>query len=144
MNSRLSHIGREVVRKFHTGKWQQQAASFLADQKKMKTLVLVLTVFFRKRSLAPLLKDAVMLFHYVRDIVSGRYKGYNGRQLTLVVAVLLYVVSPLDLIPDFLTGIGFLDDAALVSYAIRLVDKELCRYLQWKDNTVASDEETKV
>ena len=40
--------------------------------------------------------------------------------------------------------IGFLDDAALVSYAIRLVDKELCRYLQWKDNTVASDEETKV
>ena len=78
------------------------------------------------------------------DIVSGRYKGYNGRQLTLVVAVLLYVVSPLDLIPDFLAGIGFLDDAALVSYAIRLVDKELCRYLQWKDNTVASDEETKV
>lgn len=144
MNSRLSHIGREVVRKFHTGKWQQQAASFLADQKKMKTLVLVLTVFFRKRSLAPLLKDAVMLFHYVCDIVSGRYKGYNGRQLTLVVAVLLYVVSPLDLIPDFLAGIGFLDDAALVSYAIRLVDKELCRYLQWKDNTVASDEETKV
>ena len=76
--------------------------------------------------------------------VKGVYKGYNGRQLTLVVAVLLYVVSPLDLIPDFLAGIGFLDDAALVSYAIRLVDKELCRYLQWKDNTAASDEETKV
>jgi uncharacterized membrane protein YkvA (DUF1232 family) len=33
--------------------------------------------------------------------------------------IVLYVVSPIDLIPDFIPGIGFLDDAVLVPLAIR-------------------------
>ena len=33
--------------------------------------------------------------------------------------IVLYVVSPIDLIPDFIPGIGFLDDAILVPMAIR-------------------------
>jgi uncharacterized membrane protein YkvA (DUF1232 family) len=37
------------------------------------------------------------------------------------VLIVLYVVSPIDLIPDFIPGIGWLDDAVLVPMAIRFL-----------------------
>ena len=40
------------------------------------------------------------------------------RRKVFVGAVLGYVVSPIDLIPDFIVGIGHLDDIVLVSLAI--------------------------
>lgn len=40
------------------------------------------------------------------------------RRKALVGAVIVYVVSPVDLIPDFVIGIGHLDDIVLVSVAI--------------------------
>lgn len=43
--------------------------------------------------------------------VSMRRKAFIG-------AVLLYIISPVDLIPDFVIGIGRLDDVILVSLAI--------------------------
>jgi uncharacterized membrane protein YkvA (DUF1232 family) len=40
------------------------------------------------------------------------------RRKVFVGAVLGYVISPIDLIPDFIVGIGHLDDIVLVSLAI--------------------------
>lgn len=40
------------------------------------------------------------------------------RRKVFVAAVLLYVVSPIDLIPDFIVGFGKLDDIILLSVAI--------------------------
>ena len=40
------------------------------------------------------------------------------RRKVFVGAVLAYVVSPIDLIPDFIVGIGHLDDIVLVSLAV--------------------------
>jgi uncharacterized membrane protein YkvA (DUF1232 family) len=39
--------------------------------------------------------------------------------------IVLYVVSPVDLIPDFVPVIGFLDDVVLVPLAIRWLLKRL-------------------
>jgi uncharacterized membrane protein YkvA (DUF1232 family) len=41
------------------------------------------------------------------------------------VLIVLYVLSPIDLIPDFIPGIGFLDDIVLVPLAIRWLLKRL-------------------
>ncbi len=44
------------------------------------------------------------------------------RRAKVALALLVpYLVSPIDLIPDFLPGIGQLDDALLVAVAIRYV-----------------------
>jgi uncharacterized membrane protein YkvA (DUF1232 family) len=39
--------------------------------------------------------------------------------------IALYVLSPIDLVPDFLPGIGFIDDLVLVPLAIRWLLKRL-------------------
>jgi len=43
------------------------------------------------------------------------------------------VLSPIDVIPDVIVGAGFLDDAVVVSFALKLIEKELTRYKEWKD-----------
>ena len=132
MNKRLENIKEEVIRQFREGKWQKEAAEYIADNRKMKTLLAAVLYFFKRRSLAPVLKDVILLYYYVKDIVEGYYKDYNYCKLIFIVGALLYVVSPLDVIPDFLTGIGLLDDAALITYALHLTDKELQRYFTWR------------
>ena len=43
----------------------------------------------------------------------------------ILVAALAYFVLPLDAIPDFIAGIGFTDDAAVLALAIRTVSRHM-------------------
>lgn len=49
-----------------------------------------------------------------------------------IVATILYIINPFDLIPDVLPGVGQLDDAALVYVCLVLLDKDIERYKEWK------------
>ena len=44
---------------------------------------------------------------------------------TTLFAALAYFVMPFDVIPDFLAGIGFTDDAAVIALAISMVAKNI-------------------
>lgn len=132
MNARLTSIKKNVVRQFREGKWQNKASEYVNDTSKMNALLAALLVFFKRRSIAPMMKNAILLYYYVKDIVDGKYKYYSKGKMILVVAVLIYVVSPLDLIPDFITGLGLLDDMALVAYAMKTAEKELRNYFNWR------------
>ena len=52
--------------------------------------------------------------------------------LFLSVAILLYFVSPIDLFPDFIPIIGGLDDVILLGYLIKILDKEIEKFLAWE------------
>ena len=69
-----------------------------------------------------------LMVDYVKDVATGRYKGYSKTHLTLIVAAILYVVSPLDVIPDFLIVAGLIDDAAIIARVFNEIGKELDKY----------------
>ncbi|MBP3774446.1 MAG: DUF1232 domain-containing protein [Bacteroidaceae bacterium] len=142
--NRMAHLRGEVLKRFNEGTWQKEAALYLSDKKKMRSLLGLLLTLFHRRALGPMLKDLVLLYYYVRDIVEKRYTAYSRRNLLLVVAVLIYVVSPIDVIPDFLAGVGFLDDAFLVGYVIRLADAELQKYYAWSKARTRRDKDLTV
>ena len=52
--------------------------------------------------------------------------------ILLPALALLYVISPIDLIPDFVLGIGALDDLAILAFAIPLLLKEVDKFLLWE------------
>jgi len=62
----------------------------------------------------------------------GHYRKIPADQLAVVVAGLVYVVSPIDLVPDFLPG-GFLDDAFVVGWVIKTVRAELDAFRAWEE-----------
>lgn len=63
----------------------------------------------------------------------GEYRAISPKALITVVAGLLYFVSPLDAIPDWLLGVGFLDDIAVLGWVLKTVADELARFKAWRD-----------
>ncbi|WP_312388434.1 YkvA family protein [Pseudomonas sp.] len=63
----------------------------------------------------------------------GEYRAISPKALVTIVAGLLYFVSPLDAIPDWLLGVGFLDDIAVLGWVLKTVADELVRFKAWRD-----------
>ena len=45
---------------------------------------------------------------------------------------IIYILSPLDIIPDWLLGIGSLDDFGILALTLPFVLKELEKFLAWE------------
>jgi uncharacterized membrane protein YkvA (DUF1232 family) len=66
------------------------------------------------------------------DYVNGRYRKVPWRAIVVCAAAVAYVVSPFDLIPDWLVPIGWTDDLVVLALAWGFVKKELREYCAWK------------
>lgn len=63
----------------------------------------------------------------------GEYRAVSKPALVAVVAGLLYFLSPLDAIPDWIPGLGFVDDLAVLGWIIRKWSGELAAFRSWKE-----------
>lgn len=73
----------------------------------------------------------------------GEYK-MKFTDILIPALAMLYVISPIDIIPDFVLGIGALDDLAILAFAIPMLMKEVDKFLLWesqKDNPKIIDAE---
>ncbi|MVZ65140.1 DUF1232 domain-containing protein [Sphingobacterium sp. DK4209] len=75
--------------------------------------------------------DFGLLIDMIKDTFSGKYK-MNKWNMSVVVATIIYVVSPLDAIPDLIPVLGWLDDASIVGFAISKLADEILRYKKFK------------
>jgi uncharacterized membrane protein YkvA (DUF1232 family) len=73
-----------------------------------------------------------LLRKVVGDFASGRYRRMPWRSVAVCAAAIAYVVSPFDLIPDFLVPVGWTDDLLVLALAWGVVKKELREYCAWK------------
>lgn len=75
----------------------------------------------------------VRLFWMVlRDYANGSYRKMPWKAVAAVVAATAYVLSPIDLIPDFLVPVGWTDDLLVVVLTWGLLKRELRAYCSWK------------
>jgi len=66
--------------------------------------------------------------------VDDSYRRVPWTPLVLMAAALIYFVLPFDVVPDFLAGIGFVDDVAVISSVVQSVREELDRFREWEDD----------
>lgn len=50
----------------------------------------------------------------------------------MVIVAIIYFVSPIDMIPDALVGIGFIDDAAVIAFVVAQINADLDNFLAWE------------
>ena len=72
------------------------------------------------------------LFRLIRAAVAGEYTGVPTGTLLAAVAVLIYFISPIDLIPDFIPVLGLIDDVALVAWFSLTIKTEIDRFHEWE------------
>lgn len=77
----------------------------------------------------------------VRHYINGSYRDVETKSIVLVTAGLIYFLSPIDLIPDFLPIIGYADDIALLTYIFSSLSGEIERFELWKLNRNADIEQ---
>lgn len=77
--------------------------------------------------------DIKLMFSLIRDYWYGHYRAIPWKSIAAVAGALLYVLNPLDLIPDLIFGFGLVDDAGVVALCLKLVESDLHRYAAWKE-----------
>jgi len=75
--------------------------------------------------------DFKVLVSMAKDIMAGKFK-VNTWNASVIVATIIYVVSPIDAIPDLIPVLGWLDDVTIVGYALSKLSEELKRYKETK------------
>lgn len=84
-------------------------------------------------STLPRLANHVRLgFSMVKDYVQGNYRKLPWWSVASVAAALGYFLAPVDLIPDFIPGLGYLDDAAVFALVLSGIREDLKKYAEAK------------
>lgn len=73
-----------------------------------------------------------LLVRLIRAYASGEYRKLPWKSLLSIVGVLIYFVSPIDFVPDFLPLVGLTDDVALVFWLFRTLNDDLSAFNQWE------------
>lgn len=89
----------------------------------------------RSGPFAAVLDDFRALIRLVVAYARGHYRDIPADALIPVIAGLIYVVSPIDLIPDAIPGVGLLDDAAVVGWVLKTVRGELDSFRAWEEGS---------
>ena len=86
----------------------------------------------KNETLGKVIGDITTLIELVRDYVKGNYREVPWYSLSAIAFTLLYIFNPLDLIPDFIPGLGMIDDAAVVALCLKMVSKDIVKYREWR------------
>lgn len=68
----------------------------------------------------------------LQDYWAGNYTAVPWKLIASIGFAVAYLVSPLDIIPDFIPLLGFVDDAAVFALVVSSFQSELDNYQEWK------------
>ena len=83
--------------------------------------------------LARLFQDLKLLIPLIKDYWKGIYRDVSVKSIVIFVVALAYIISPIDLIPDYIIGLGQIDDAVILGLSLYFLEKDLRKYKEWKD-----------
>ena len=68
------------------------------------------------------------LIRMVIDYVRGEYREIPWKSMIMIVAGLFYFLMPLDVIPDFIPGAGFIDDISIIMLVFKSISDDIQNY----------------
>jgi len=122
----------EVQRRFDQSK--EKAKKLLEDRDKMDRFLERLEKKLKHIPVVGgMLSEIPILIALVKAYIEKRYLDIPIGAIIAVVGALIYFLSPIDLMPDFLPAIGLVDDAAVVALALKLVHDDVKEYKAWRE-----------
>lgn len=114
---------------------KKDAEDLLNDEKKINSFLNQLEEKFKAVSgLTDKLKDIPLIVELIRAYIKKEYTEIPVGSIIGLVSALIYFVSPVDLIPDVIPVIGYVDDAMVIALAIRFAYTDLEDFKKWKAN----------
>ena len=89
--------------------------------------------------LADIWQNLTALFRLLQAYTRHEYTDIPWGSVVMVVVAILYFVSPVDLIPDFIPVAGYVDDAAVIAFVLRQIKADLDRFIAWEAGQKAGE-----
>ena len=122
----------------HFKKAKQRARGILEDPKRLRNLVNAGMAKLKELrndgdGMQTLKNQAGTFIRMIRSYQAGEYQRTPWKSLLLITAGVIYFVSPLDLIPDFIPVMGFMDDITVLLWILNSVRGDVEKYEEWED-----------
>jgi Uncharacterized conserved protein len=72
------------------------------------------------------------MIRVIRDFQRGDYRDIAAAKLLIIIAAIIYFVSPFDVIPDWIPVLGHIDDAFVITLALKSVRGDLDTFMAWE------------
>jgi len=112
-------------------------------QRRFRVVLLVRRAYERMTAhssvLSAVWQDLRTMMRLLLRWVDRSYRQVSWTPLLLIVGALFYFVTPLDLIPDALGAIGFVDDVTVITTVVQRLRGELERFRAWEDDHLLSE-----
>lgn len=115
------------------GKGMEEASETLNDKEKIKKLIEDLEKKLGNTKLKDMIEAIPLLISCLKSYIKKEYTEIPLGSMIAIVSALIYWVTPVDLIPDIIPGIGQIDDAAVVLACLAMVSSDLEDYKKWLD-----------
>lgn len=85
-----------------------------------------------RTSLGRVWEDLTGLIRMMKAWATRRYPRVPAKTILYVIGAVLYFMSPIDAIPDFIPVIGFLDDAFIITLVMRAIRGDVQAFRDWE------------
>ena len=113
-------------------RYEKDAEQVIEEGKTETLLGKALKIIAKVPVLKSLVADVPVMVNMVKDYMRKKYRRVPLKTITMITAALIYLVNPNDAVPDYLPGVGYLDDAAVMNFVLVSVKGDVEKYKEWK------------
>ena len=115
-------------------KGYQEAEELLDNQDKMEDFLRKIEVKLNEIPVAgKSLSKVPLLVSLLKSYWKKEYKDIPVKSIIAIISALLYWLLPADVIPDMIPGIGYIDDASVLAFCLKLINDDLKDYEKWRE-----------
>ena len=132
---REKKYGKRISQGSFFARMKNKAAEYLNNPDKLNQLIDNAKNKAESKKQGPLkevLDSLMALFRLVRAYAKREYLEVPWQSLLLIVATILYFLLPTDVIPDWILGLGYIDDAALIGWTMNTVKSDIDGFREWE------------
>lgn len=130
MNKRLKN--------FVTNSFQKVASDLAKDPSKLSEKLNSAKEKLNKQSVSNALGsytgDLKVLIRLIKSWIKGDYKEISYQTIIWSIVGIIYFLNPTDFVPDFIIGLGLLDDIAVLRWIFKQYKKDIEKYKNWETN----------
>ena len=86
-------------------------------------------------SLGKYVEDLKTLMRLLSAWISRKYTGVETQTIVYTVLAVVYFVTPTDFVPDFVLGLGFVDDISVLSWVLEKIKNDVDKFKNWENNS---------
>lgn len=117
----------------------RQAKLILQEQSQVKVLFGQVSKKLQKmngghKQINELLEYVQLFLRMIKKSFTGEYSSFSNKTLLSLVFGLLYFVTPMDVVPDFIPLLGFSDDLSIIYFIIKNFKSDIEAFKVWELN----------